>query len=374
MNNINGSVGKYKRLAIFGAQGYALGAYEAVKTLYPEYDIPFFMVSSMGSNAPVLAGLPVRELSSVLREMPSEERKSTRVLIATPENVLDEIEELLVSNGFHDNKRLDSALWTDLMERFHAGKGKFGSLRQLPKGIEMPSIRVFMAKSHKDKKLDRKPLLPSYVSLLQVGKANCDEKIAELADDMGDNISVKNGNYSELTGLYWIWKNRLCKDREQDFDCEDYFGLAQYRRMLVLSGDDLLRMKENDVDVVLPYPLFYDPDINAHHLRYLKDADWKALLTALGELQPEYASAFQEILGQRYLYNYNVIIAKKQVLADYCSWLFPILERVEELSDPKGPDRADRYIGYMGEVLETLYFLKNTDRLNITHAECRMYV
>ena len=36
--------------------------------------------------------------------------------------------------------------------------------------------------------------------------------------------------------------------------------------------------------------------------------------------------------------------------------------------------RSDRYIGYLGETLETLYFMKNADRLNIVHAECRMLV
>ncbi len=361
------------KLLIYGAQGYALGAYEAVKSLYPDYEVPFFMVSSMEGNAAVLGGIPVREFSSVLKEKPVEERKDTKVLIATPENVQDEIEELLVSNGFQDNKRLDSILWTDLMEGFHAGNGVFQPLRLLPAGDGLPEVCVYMARSHKDRPLKNSVILPEYARTLQVGKACCEKKIAEFTDDTGENISDKNGNYSELTGLYWIWKNRLCKALDPGDDAQ-YYGLVQYRRMLLLSPDDVSRLGKNDVDVVLPYPLMYDPDINAHHLRYLKDADWKALLTALEELQPEYAAVFQEILGQRYLYNYNVIIAKKQVLADYCSWLFPILERVEELSDPKGPDRADRYIGYMGEILETLYFLKNTDRLNITHAECRMYV
>ena len=55
------------------------------------------------------------------------------------------------------------------------------------------------------------------------------------------------------------------------------------------------------------------------------------------------------------------------------SWL-PILERVEQLSEPKGWERKDRYIGYMGETLETLYFLHNQNCLNIMHTGCRFLV
>ena len=55
-----------------------------------------------------------------------------------------------------------------------------------------------------------------------------------------------------------------------------------------------------------------------------------------------------------------------------CEWLFPILERVEELSVPRGSERADRYIGYMGETLETLYFMANSNKLNIVHTEFKL--
>ena len=53
---------------------------------------------------------------------------------------------------------------------------------------------------------------------------------------------------------------------------------------------------------------------------------------------------------------------------------FPILERVEELSVPIGANRADRYIGYVGETLATLYFMVNKDKLNVAHAGCRFLI
>ena len=46
-----------------------------------------------------------------------------------------------------------------------------------------------------------------------------------------------------------------------------------------------------------------------------------------------------------------------------------------ELTD--GKNRSDRYIGYMAETLETLYFMRNSERngghLNIAHTLCRLY-
>ena len=91
-------------------------------------------------------------------------------------------------------------------------------------------------------------------------------------------------------------------------------------------------------------------------------------------INPEYAAAMPEIFKEKFFHNHNILIAKKKVFQDYCSWLFPVLERVEELSEPKGRDRADRYIGYLGENLTTLYFLYHKNDLNIVYTGRRMLV
>ena len=94
-------------LVIYGAQGYALGAYEAVKTLYPKKIISCFMVSAMGNNASVLGDIPVREIASVSSEMSRDDKDNLEVIIATPENVQPDIEETLENYGFRHYSRVD---------------------------------------------------------------------------------------------------------------------------------------------------------------------------------------------------------------------------------------------------------------------------
>lgn len=375
-----------EKIIIFGAQGYALGTCKAIKTVYPEKEIICFLVSKVGGIDPeILDGLPVRELEPFSKELSDSDKRDIEIIIATPENIQSEIEVILDGYGLTNHSRLTAAIWENLMEAYHAKLGIFKPLRAFEFGEGMipkeskdkayadffSQIRIYMAKFFKDKVLKENPVLPDYMTPIQVGAALTDERVADITDDTGENISKKNVNYCETTALYWMWKNVLEKNVPDD--CTKYFGLAQYRRMFTFSEGDLFRIKENDIDVVLPYPMPYEPDINAHHNRYIKDADWNALLTALAEISPEYAKAYKEILNQKFMYNYNVIVAKKEVLKDYCAWIFPILERTEELSVPKGNERADRYIGYMAETLETLYFMYNKAKLKIAHTGCKLF-
>lgn len=76
------------------------------------------------------------------------------------------------------------------------------------------NIKILIA-AHKQYWMPKDPVyLPLHVGA--EGKPD----LGYTKDNTGDNISAKNPNFCELTGLYWAWKN---------LDA-DYLGLVHYRR------------------------------------------------------------------------------------------------------------------------------------------------
>ena len=246
-------------------------------------------------------------------------------------------------------------------------------------------VQVFQAKSHMDKPLrgpaqptSHKPArfsnllygddtghgytMPHYIIPIQAGAALTSQAVANLQDNTGDNISAKNRNYCELTVTYHAWKN--CSAA--------YKGICHYRRIFDIDDVQMqaLLTVQDKWDVILPYPSVYYPDISKEHMRYVKESDWNAMLSALSETAPEYLEIYREGIrnGERFFHNFNMLIAKAEVFDDYCSFLFRVLQRTEEHAVPKGWERADRFAGYLGENLTTLYFLKNRDKLKIAYA------
>lgn len=339
-----------KKIAIYGAQMVAVSVYYAIKTLYPDCQVIAFVVSERIGNPLAVDGIPVVTLQEF-------NIKDVQFLIATPENAHEDIVNELKKNGIIDYICIDSAKEAALMEKYYTVTEKFLPLHSLIQGNKKAELTVFMSKFYKDQTLKKQYKIPDWVHPIQAGAALTDVRVTSLRDDEGDNISAKNVNYSELSAMYWIGKHAD----------SDYLGLFHYRRILDVAEEDLYRIMENDIDVILPYPTIHYPNIYEHHKRYLKEQDWQAMLQALRECEPSYAKKLPAIFEGQYFYNYNMLIAKRKVFKDYCDWLFPILKRVEELSTPKGSERADRYIGYMGENLTTLYFMAHREDLKIAH-------
>ena len=343
-------------ITIYGAQMVAVSVYYAIKDLYSDCPIQCFLVREQAGNPCAIDGIPVITLDKY-------EEAGAKVLIATPENHHPAIVRDLEAKGIRDHLCMDSQKEAALMGQYYAKKG-YCILHDCPAGSSRAGLSVFMSKFYKDQPLKGNYRMPDWIYPIQAGAALTDIRIAGYCDDQGENISEKNGNYSELSALYWVGKHA---------DAE-YPGLFHYRRILDVQEEDLYRLEQNDIDVILPFPTIHYPSINEHHRRYLKEQDWEAMVQALTECAPSYAKALPRIFAGQYFYNYNMLIARKQILKDFCNWMFPILARTEELSKPKGWERSDRYIGYLGENLTTLYFLYHYHDLHIAHTGRRMLV
>lgn len=228
----------------------------------------------------------------------------------------------------------------------------------------IPEIQVYQAKSHMDKPLCSQSTLSDslYIYPIQAGAELTDQTLTDLKDNQGDNISFKNRNYCELTAAYYAWKHSQAA----------YKGICHYRRIFDISDEQMQKLLEagREWDVILPYPSVYYPNIEKEHTRYVKETDWEAMLRALEEAAPEYLEAYERYaaMGGQHFFNFNMLIARAEVFDDYCNFLFTVLERTEELTMPKGSERADRFAGYLGENLTTIYFLRNCDKWKIIYA------
>lgn len=353
---------KHNYFYIYGAGIVAMSTYTAIKHLYHKIPVSF-CVSSLEGNPSEIDNIPVKRVSDIAIT-----EKKVCVIVAVPETYHQSIAEVLGARGIEDNQIIfiDNKIENALMENFYRSQEYFLTVDEILSSSKKNSFRewkanlqVFQAKCHVDKPLRNNPDLSHYVCPIQVGATLTEQVVVLLQDNQGDNISEKNRNYCELTASYYAWKNSKV----------DYKGLCHYRRIFDLSDTKVQKLLSDcDVDVILPYPSIYYPDMDVEHTRYVKESDWNAMLQAMKEVDPEYYEAYVTTISKEpYFYNYNMLIAKREVFDDYCNFLFSVLERTEQLTTPKGWERADRFAGYLGENLTTIYFRKNKDKLKIAH-------
>lgn len=207
--------------------------------------------------------------------------------------------------------------------------------------------------------------LTEIYQVLQAGAANRPH-FAELADDIGDNISELNPVYNELTGLYWVWKNSN----------EDIVGLCHYRRFFVsgagkvqnlLSGKQTGFLKEKKIrnilgkhDMIIHNQTFVLPSNQKQYEKAMGRETLGAVEDAIAELCPEYGRALEWCMNSRRAHLLNMFIARKEVCDRYCEWLFPILFEAERKVRKKCPEQNMlRAMGMAGERLLDVWLQKN---------------
>ena len=218
-------------------------------------------------------------------------------------------------------------------------------------------VCIYTAKCHVDRELKEDLRRYSWEIPIQVGAALTGKRICEVRDNTGDHISEKNREYCELTALYWIWKNTSSQ----------YAGLCHYRRHFELNEVLLDQLCKSEVDVAVTVPILNFPSVKEVYSQDHVKQDWEIMMEAIRILQPKYQKAAEEVEKGIYYYGYNMFFARKEIVDDYCSWLFPILSYCEGHCEKKEDPYQNRYIGFLAERLLTIYLKGHEGKYKMVH-------
>ena len=186
---------------------------------------------------------------------------------------------------------------------------------------------------------------------IQVGKKNTKLDLKYQADDVNENISEKNNNYCELTGIYWILKNRKI---------DDYIGICHYRRYFVyglfnkLVDEKYINRNMKKHDIILPRKFFFEDSIWDNYFKNGcgKEKDLINLKEIIKKDYPNLVSAFEKTLSKKSASYCNMFIMKKKDFEEYHNWLFEILGKLEEITDLTNYTKEEaRIYGYLSELL-----------------------
>ena len=177
-------------------------------------------------------------------------------------------------------------------------------------------------------------------------------------DNIGENISSSNPYFCELTGVYWAWKN---------LDAE-YIGLDHYRRYFstkkvkykkgmdineVVLDKNSTEQYLKEADILVPkLRTYYIETLYNHYANTFDGSHLDKTRDIISEMTPEYIDAFDKVMKRTSGYMFNMFIMKKELLDEYCSWVFPILFELQNRIDVSNLTAFEaRLFGRVSELL-----------------------
>ena len=183
-------------------------------------------------------------------------------------------------------------------------------------------------------------------------------------DNTGDNISAKNPNFCELTGLYWAWKN---------LDA-DYIGLVHYRRYFtrkevhdieakksqILTGKEWEQILTKYLVVVADKRKYYIESNRSHYNHAHHPEGLDVTEQILGEKYPDYISAFNTVMSRTWAHMFNMFVMRRELFDQYMTWMFDVLFELEKRVDITGWDVYEsRIYGFVSELLLDVWLERN---------------
>lgn len=224
------------------------------------------------------------------------------------------------------------------------------------------------------------PALNGY-SPIQVGAVNKNNIFLKLRDDIGENISIKNPVWCEMTALYWIWKHD---------EISDFIGLCHYRRYFAFGAEKNILAKKfvekrikhkmdpsipilkkdldkeffsdlietdsvtswlQDYDVILPAALILPKSVKEDFIKAHGEESYLAAKDVIHEYHPNYDEAFEKTFSGNKVYLLNMFIMSRSLYQEYAQWIFSILFEVEKRIHISSDPYQKRIIGFLAERL-----------------------
>lgn len=183
-------------------------------------------------------------------------------------------------------------------------------------------------------------------------------------DNAGDNISIKNPYFCELTGLYWAWKNLGA----------DYIGLVHYRRYFTQKEVRNIEAKKNQIlttkeweelltrcPVVVADKRKYYIESNRSHYNHAHHREGLDMAEQIiKEKYPDYTKAFDTVMNRTWAHMFNMFVMRRDLYDAYCQWMFDILFTLEQRLDISAYNTYEaRVYGFISELLLDVWLEAN---------------
>ncbi len=371
------------KIYIFGAHSRAQTLATYLCYLDEDIHIEAYFYDNDEENPETIGEIPVFRISEITDIHAINLSPDYPVYLGTRGVFHEKITKVLEKIGFKTIKpvtvEMDLNLRNQYLEKYFANIGreflKLDKLKNKQKVLLVStftasrltneiSATVYVVKSPFDRPLQQEYSLASYEKEIYAGAVFAGDfpnRLPEnaLRDDTGDNISDKNKQFCELTALYWLWKHAG----------EEIIGLAHYRRHFLFPEDWKERMLNNQIDVILPVPLYVAPSVEENFKSRHAPSDWEFMMQYLKENYPEDFPVASKFFKGNLYSPCNMFVMKREVLNTLCTWLFSILFQVATHGGQKDDSYLNRYPGFVSERLISLFFEINREKFKVVYAD-----
>lgn len=356
LKKLETSLAQYKTLYFYGAGLRSEEILQMQREGFPFLKKPeAFLVTGKKNNSfenpEKLDGIPIYSIDEI-REFP----ENSAIVVIAMDIYHNEIRQKLADSSvtypdiYYLTDAMEQLLTREFLENYLAKRGlsagflPFADDCKVDSGLYQERIHTYSVMCERDTKTAAHFEVVPWISNIQAGTATAEKRIADICDDAGENISALNPYYNELTGLYWVWKNT-----EHDFS-----GICHYRRRFE-SNTVLLPLINDEADIILPLPFVVGHDLRTYYQHWGEAIYYDTMLQIIKEKYPAYYDTAIWCASHPVFIPNNICIARKDILSEYCAFLFDVVFSVEDKMAAYDGKKQKRC--WLSEHVSTIYFI-----------------